>query len=174
MKLFYWLIAWVFIASLPQLVLSAEPLIVVEDRGGNSALPYYTVLKLQPRTAASHPDTPIHSHERFSEADMLPVHSSRLSPGIELPRSITAPGLTPLFLIGDDDRSRIWLRQQARYLIKIKALGFVVNVNEEDSLTALRTLAPGLTLAPVSGDDLAQRLHLHHYPVLVTATAIEQ
>nr|MBF3175129.1 DUF2859 domain-containing protein [Pseudomonas aeruginosa] len=30
------------------------------------------------------------------------------------------------------------------------------------------------TLAPASGDDLAQRLGLRHYPVLITATGIEQ
>jgi integrating conjugative element protein (TIGR03765 family) len=38
----------------------------------------------------------------------------------------------------------------------------------------LRRLAPGLTLAPASGDDFAQRLGLRHYPVLITATGIEQ
>ena len=34
--------------------------------------------------------------------------------------------------------------------------------------------ARGLTLAPISGDDLGARLGLHHYPVLITATGIEQ
>ncbi len=152
-------------------VASAEPLIVVEDRGGDSALPYYTALKSH--TTASSPDTQFPAHNRFSEADMLPVRSLRLSPGVELPRSITAPGLPPLFLIGDDDRSRLWLRNKLQYLQKINALGFVVNVENTEALAALRALAPGLTLAPVSADDLAQRLHVRHYPVLITATAIE-
>jgi hypothetical protein len=30
-----------------------------------------------------------------------------------------------------------------------------------------------LVLLPVSGDDLAQRLGIKHYPVLITATGIE-
>ena len=34
-------------------------------------------------------------------------------------------------------------------------------------------LAPGLMLSPASGDELAQRLGLKHYPVLITATGIE-
>jgi integrating conjugative element protein (TIGR03765 family) len=49
----------------------------------------------------------------------------------------------------------------------------VVNVSTPEALAALRRLAPGLMLSPVSGDDLAQRLGLQHYPVLITATGIE-
>lgn len=173
MKRFFGWIAGGLIAAFPSLAFSAEPLIVVDDHGGESALPYYTALKLQPHTVTP-ADAPVHPRERVSEADMLPVHSARLSPGIELPRSITAPGLTPLFLIGDDDRSRAWLRQRAGRLRELHAQGLVVSVDSLPALAALRALAPGLTLLPVSGDDLAQRLHLHHYPVLITATGIEQ
>lgn len=53
-------------------------------------------------------------------------------------------------------------------------MGLVVNVESMAALTALRRLAPGLTLSPVSGDDLAQRLGLRHYPVLITSTGVEQ
>ena len=53
-------------------------------------------------------------------------------------------------------------------------MGLVVNVESMAALTALRRLAPGLTLAPASGDDLAHRLGLRHYPVLITATGVEQ
>lgn len=173
MKRFSKLIACALSAAFSTHALSAEPLIVVDDRGGDSALPYYSTLKLQPRAATTKAPPSI-SGKRFSEADMLPIHSKRLSPGIELPRTIAAPGLTPLFLIGDDDRSRTWLRQRLADLLKIKALGLVINVENKEALTALRAAAPGLTLVPTSGDDLAQRLHLRHYPVLITATAIEQ
>ncbi|MGS8281918.1 DUF2859 domain-containing protein, partial [Pseudomonas aeruginosa] len=38
----------------------------------------------------------------------------------------------------------------------------------------LRALVPGVPLAHVSGDDLAERLGLRHYPALITATGIEQ
>jgi len=161
-----------FAALSPLLGQSAEPLIVVEDRGGDSALPYYAVLKPQHHATTTSSKVPSPGHNRFGEADMLPVHSARLSPGNELPRTITAPGLTPLFLVGDDDRSRAWLRNNG-HLLKINAVGFIVNVETPNLLMALRALAPGLTLAPVSGDDLAERLHLRHYPVLITATAIE-
>ena len=105
---------------------------------------------------------------------MLPVHSVRLSPGEVTHRVIQAPGLIPIFLVGDDDRSRAWLRQRASALRDLGAVGLVVQVESPQALASLRALAPGLTLAPVSGDELAQRLGLRHYPVLVTATGIEQ
>lgn len=152
----------------------AHALIVVEDRGGVSAMPYYDALSLQSRASASISVKPPTPHRPFSEADMLPVHSHRLSPGRVRSRTIAAPGLTPLFLIGDDRRSRAWLRRWAPRLRERHAVGFVVNVDSVQALNQLRTLAPGLTLAPVSGDDIAQRLHLRHYPVLITATGIEQ
>ena len=41
-------------------------------------------------------------------------------------------------------------------------------------LARLRALVPGVPLAPVAGDDLADRLGLRHYPALITATGIEQ
>lgn len=104
---------------------------------------------------------------------MLPVRSARLTTGDEPRRVIRAPGLLPLFLVGDDDRSRAWLRQRRAALQELRAVGLVVNVATPEALVALRRLAPGLMLSPISGDDLAQRLGIRHYPVLITATGIE-
>ncbi|WP_313054336.1 integrating conjugative element protein [Pseudomonas lopnurensis] len=151
-------------------------LIVVEDRGGASALPYYEALKLQPRAGLQSPsiEVPRPPAKPFSETDMLPVRSIRLSPGDVSRRTIEAPGLTPLFLVGDDERSRAWLRQRASRLQALGAMGLAVNVESAQALTALRALVPDLLLSPASGDDLAERLTLHHYPALITATSIEQ
>lgn len=157
---------------------ASAPLIVVEDRGGDSALPYYRSLNPQPDQAT--PPAPMPAprvgNAADAEAAMLPVRSTQLSPGEVQRRVIRAPGLTALFLIGDDERSRAWLRQRQRQaaLRELQAVGLVVNVESMAALTALRRLAPGLTLSPVSGDDLAQRLGLRHYPVLITATGVEQ
>ena len=104
---------------------------------------------------------------------MLPVRSMRLTPGDEPRRVIRAPGLTPLFLVGDDDRSRAWLKQRRADLQALRAVGLVVNVATPEALAALRRLAPNLMLSPASGDELAQRLSIQHYPVLITATGIE-
>ena len=154
---------------------ASAPLIVVEDRGGASALPYYQPLNPQPDdTARPAPlPRPRVGNSAEAEAAMLPVRSANLSPGDVPRRVIRAPGLTPLFLVGDDDRSRDWLQQRGKDLQALRAVGLVVNVATPEALAALRRLAPGLVLLPVSGDDLAQRLGIKHYPVLITATGIE-
>jgi integrating conjugative element protein (TIGR03765 family) len=160
---------------------TGQPLVVVEDRGGVSALPYYQALNPQdagpaqpPAGTPANPTPPHMGSATSAEAAMLPVRSARLTPGEEPRRVIRAPGLTPLFLVGDDDRSRAWLRQRRAALTELRAVGMVVNVATPEALAALRRLVPGLTLAPASGDDVAQRLGLRHYPVLITATGVEQ
>ncbi len=156
-----------------------QPLIVVEDRGGVSALPYYQALDLKPNEPGREPrlpriEPPSIPRERYTEASMLPVRSALLTPGTVERRVIQAPGLNPLFLVGDDERSRTWLRRHAEKLRALNAIGLVVNVNSQAALEALRRLGPGLVLSPMAADDLARRLGIRHYPVLVTATGIEQ
>lgn len=111
---------------------------------------------------------------RYSEDDMLPVRSATLTPGTVQRRTLDAAGLPAFFLIGDDARSRAWLKQRLPKLSKLRAVGLVVNVESKAALVDLRQMAPGLTLSPVSADDLANRLSLRHYPVLITASSIEQ
>ncbi|HIE4272001.1 TPA: integrating conjugative element protein [Pseudomonas aeruginosa] len=164
------LLAW-----LPGLA-QAEALIVVKDRGGPSALPYYDALNLQQRVGVGAPriEIPHLPAGAVSEANMLPVQSMRLSPGAVTRQVMEAPGLQPHFLVGDDERSRAWLKLRAPRLRELGAVGLVVNVSSAESLTALRALVPGLPLSPVAADDLAERLGLRHYPVLITATGLEQ
>ena len=162
--------------SLPWLpvIAQADALIVVDDRGGASALPYYEALNLQPRAEVSAPliEMPRPPAGVVNDASMLPVRSLRLSPGEVARRVIEAPGLPPLFLVGDDQRSRAWLQQRALRLRELGAVGLVVNISSAESLDALRALVPGLPLSPVAGDDLAERLGLRHSPVLITATGL--
>jgi len=155
---------------------AGEPLIVVQDLGGVSALPYYEVLNLQQRTNAPPPNTPIPPAPAtpVSEADMLPVRSSKLTPGTVERRTIEAPGLRPFFIIGDDKISADWLRRHAASLRERGAVGLVVNVETIQALNHLRTLVPDVLLSPVPADDLAERLRLIHYPALITTTGIEQ
>jgi integrating conjugative element protein (TIGR03765 family) len=118
--------------------------------------------------------TPKFAEARYSEEDMLPVRSTSLSPGSVERQVLSATGLPAFFLIGDDQRSRNWLKQRLHVLVKMNAVGLVVNVESKSALDGLRQAAAGLTLTPVSADDLAHRLNLRHYPVLITANSIEQ
>ncbi|OGA61280.1 MAG: integrating conjugative element protein [Burkholderiales bacterium RIFCSPHIGHO2_01_FULL_64_960] len=168
------------LAAVPLALHAAEPLIVVEDRGGASALPYYEALTLQTRkldsNGAARPPIPAPRVPATpaGEVAMLPVRSAKLTPGTVARRVIEAPGLRPFVVIGDDEASQAWLRRHAASLRERGAVGLVVNVETAQALARLRALAPGVPLAPAAGDDLAERLGLRHYPVLITATGIEQ
>ncbi|MBD2806989.1 integrating conjugative element protein, partial [Xenorhabdus sp. ZM] len=123
---------------------------------------------------ASLPSAPAVSLDMAGEAAMLPVRTPELSPGKVASRPLQLPGIGALFLIGDDPDSRRWLSQNAPTLTKQQAMGLVVNVRDMAGLQALRALVPDLLLSPAAGTELARRLQLQHYPVLITDTQLSQ
>ncbi|MCC8367791.1 integrating conjugative element protein [Xenorhabdus sp. PB61.4] len=145
---------------------------VIADLGGKDASPFYESINAQPnyRSAQSHPFSP----EVEGEAAMLPVNTPELTPGKIVNRSLQLPGIGALFLIGDDPDSRQWLSQHAARLAQLHAVGLVVNVSTMTGLQSLRALAPDILLSPASGTELARRLQLQHYPVLITETQLSQ
>ena len=163
---------------------NASNLIVVQDNGGVSALPYYEELGLTVEPVKTVEPLNIVMPESVSNSRpisrpvsieaMLPVRSELLTPGQVVYRSIQAPKLPPFFMIGDDDLSQRWLIARKDTLQSIGAMGLVVNVISFQRFNELQALVPDLKLSPVSGDDIATRLGLAHYPVLITSTAIEQ
>lgn len=74
----------------------------------------------------------------------------------------------------DVNLSKQWLSQHAAALGQMHATGMVVSVKDAAELSALRALAPSTEMVPVSGGDLARRLHLAHYPVLITDKGLSQ
>ncbi|VVN69956.1 hypothetical protein PS726_00343 [Pseudomonas fluorescens] len=105
---------------------------------------------------------------------VLPVHSAHLTPGVVPRRALSLPGITPLFLVGQDPSSLEWLSQHAQALQDLSAGGLVVEVADAQALHRIQAAAPGLSIWPVSGDDIAKRLELEHYPVLITPSGLEQ
>ncbi|MBE8591328.1 integrating conjugative element protein [Pseudomonas sp. MAFF 301449] len=108
------------------------------------------------------------------ETWILPVRSSHLSPGQITSRSLSMPGLRPFFLVGEDPQSLAWLRQRAAELEEMGAAGLAVEVTDTEALARIRAAVPGITILPVNGNDIATRLQIEHYPVLITATSLEQ
>jgi integrating conjugative element protein (TIGR03765 family) len=82
--------------------------------------------------------------------------------------------MVPLFLVGTDAASLAWLTQHAPALKQLGANGLAVEVPDTAALQRIQAVAPGLTIWPVSGDDIAERLELEHYPVLITPTELKQ
>ena len=77
-------------------------------------------------------------------------------------------------MIGADLRSEQWLIQHRARLVRLGAVGMLIEVPDETALNRLIELAKDLTLLPASGSDLAESLDLDHYPVLITKDGIEQ
>ncbi|MCD5975308.1 integrating conjugative element protein [Pseudomonas quasicaspiana] len=149
----------------------AADLTVVEDKGGISALPYYRSLNPEPSAPTS---SGLASQLNPVVAQGLPIRTTRMTPGSVQGRVINAPGLQPLFLIGDDETSHRWILERDALLEQMQAVGLVVNVATPERLAVVKSWLPNTLVSPASGDDLSQRLGLNHYPVLITPTAIEQ
>lgn len=150
-------------------------LVIIADRGGESTQPYYDELGLSALSVSE----PIESEhipvlKQVTVTQMLPVISTKLTPGQVATRPSKAQGLTPFFIIGSDSLSKQWLLERKGELINIGAKGLIVNVQTSDELTTLQALVPELLLQPTYGDDIAERLNLAHYPVLITSEIITQ
>ncbi|WP_246874600.1 integrating conjugative element protein [Gallibacterium anatis] len=152
---------------------------VIADEGGESALRFY-----EPIQPVIEQDDVIHSDmipPIFHEKDLLPIVSHLMTPGkINIPSrmmndgKVKMPGMQPLCLIGDDALSEDWFRQKLPELKKMAATCLVVNVQQYERLQQLRNIDNSIPLLPVSADDLAKRLKIVHYPVLITEKGIEQ
>ncbi|MFP1824539.1 integrating conjugative element protein [Lonsdalea quercina] len=165
LKVVFPVIALLIIAAFP---INAS-LIIIADLGGKSTAPLFSAIAPEPDTPAFSSAFPL----PLSEA-VFPVRSPRLHPGSVIARQLSLPGMTPLFLIGDDPLSAQWLDKNKARLKSLNATGLVVSVASTERFRALRENADGLALLPVSGDDLAQRLQLATYPVLITASGLSQ
>ncbi|MBW1248791.1 integrating conjugative element protein [Pseudomonas tolaasii] len=150
-------------------------LTVAGDQPSDFTRPYFQVAK-PPINNKTQPDRAMHADlSTFAdEAWILPIRSSHLSPGQITPRALNMRRLRPFFLVGDDPRSLTWLRQRAIELQEMSAAGLAVEVADTEALARIRAAAPGIAILPVSGNDIATRLQIEHYPVLITATSLEQ
>lgn len=149
---------------------SSAALTVVADLGGESTTSLFeAVVPEQDAPTASSPAQPVPLN-----GAVFPVVSVRLHPSKVTPRPLSLPGMTPLFLVGDEPQSLRWLSQRRAELKSLNATGLVVSVGTQARFEALQRQTPGLVLLPVSGDDLAARLQLDVYPVLITDTGLSQ
>ena len=105
---------------------------------------------------------------------MLPVSSPSLSPGEVQPRALELPALTRLFLVGDDPRSLAWLAEHVESLRTTRRRRSGGPSGGPAGPAAHPRAGPGLTILPVSGEDIARRLDLRHYPVLIRTDRLEQ
>ncbi|BFI65237.1 integrating conjugative element protein [Yersinia pseudotuberculosis] len=147
----------------------AAELTVVADLGGESTTAYFDSINNQEVVS-----TIVLPSAPLSVSAMLPINTPELTPGKVDAMTLNLVGISPIFIIGDDESSRRWLALRLNTLVQLNAVGLVVNITREEAFNDLKEHAEGLTLLPVSGSDLAKRLGLSHYPVLLTEKGVEQ
>jgi integrating conjugative element protein (TIGR03765 family) len=143
---------------------------VIADLGGEDASPYFEAINKQPGMPGADPVMQLPVRQGLEA--MLPVRTPELSPGDVTARALKLPGIGALFLVGDDALSRAWLQENADALAERHAAGMIVNVENAGAVRALQALVPGVPLAPASGAEIARRLRVSHYPVLITDTGL--
>ncbi|ASG86826.1 integrating conjugative element protein [Salmonella enterica] len=156
---------------------SMAALNVIADLGGEPTAPLFDAInnennEFTPPRSLTPSDTP--SGTPAGVSDMLPVSTPEMRAGKVEPRGLTLTGMTPVFLVGDDALSRQWLTLRRDELKRLRATGLVVNVSDKAALSQLQQLVPGVTLLPASASEIARRLQLSHYPVLITASGLTQ
>jgi integrating conjugative element protein (TIGR03765 family) len=150
----------------------AETLPVIYDSG--TARPLSDFIKapnLTPPPAL--PEATLAESDGFAEK-LFPIHTPELSPGEVMATSTQLFLPQPLFIIGCDARSRKWLSQFSGRLQQIGAVGLVVEAETLADYQAMVAIATGIRLSPTPASQLAQQLALRHYPVLISASRIEQ
>lgn len=149
-------------------------LIVIDDVGGESTYPYFESINPQDEISQQHYDS-IQPPAELNTNFYFPISSSKMQPGNFKRRAMNIVGLQPFFIIGFDEYSINWLNQRKKYLSQMNnVVGLVVNVENEKQLEQLKQIIPNILLTALPGDDIADRLGVYTYPVLVTATGIEQ
>ena len=163
-------------------VVVAEPIVLGEDASAVDASKYrkqyQTIFERaqirQPRVAIENPQ--IGKNREFSWSDLLPIKTELLSPGI-VKKDMNNKGKAttkPFCIIGYDKSSLDWIKQFQSTLVAERAVCFIVNVETENELEKIIDLLDGVPWQLLEANELAQKLEIEHYPVLVSRFGVEQ
>ena len=110
-----------------------------------------------------------------SITSLVTTTTPEMSVGKVVKRNVSLPYLpSPLFLIGTDAVSIQWVSNHRQALIKVGAVGLIVNSTSPSDLKHVINASEGLQVTPASGSELSKQLNLKHYPILITRTQIAQ
>ena len=155
--------------------IAGAALTVIYDNGNTQPIaPFLGVFELADESPKR---SPVSVKSQLGAADpqaWLPIQSPGLTPGLVQTRSHDRPFARPFFLIGSDARSRQWLQDNRERLKEVGAVGMLVQADTLEDLRTIAELADGLSILPASASDIAKALGISHYPVLISAHAIEQ
>lgn len=148
-------------------------LTVIHDTGDTiSAKPYLNNVQVPTQKAM---DQALQKHKKqlkqkhtIKASKLLYPANSDLTPGSVTKHHLNKKhlGHRPYYIIGADKRSIHWAKQNANYLKKIGAYGMITDIDDAQAKQKVEQQT-GLTLMPVSFNDMSSLLKADHYPVLV-------
>jgi integrating conjugative element protein (TIGR03765 family) len=145
-----------------------EPLTVIYDSGDTLPLEPYL-----PKRAPQEKPTAQDASRQLPFK--LPITTPSMQPGKV---TVTPKALRylqrPLFLVGSDQKSRNWLAKKREQLIRIGAVGLLIEAKDRQEIEAVLGIAEGLRLVPASAEGFATKLGLSHYPILLSKEGWEQ
>ena len=145
-----------------------EPLTVIYDSGDTLPLEPY-LPKRAPREKATLQE----------KKDQLPFNLPITTPSMQPGKATVTPKALrylqrPLFLVGADQVSKDWLAEKREQLVRIGAVGLLVEAKDRQEVEAVLKIAEGLRLVPASAESFATQLGLTHYPILLSKEGWEQ
>ncbi len=168
-----WIIGVLFFPPLVSAELSAELTVIHDSSDTRPLTPLLEVFDAhEPPVPQANPHRP-----NLGAADLerlLPIQSPGLTLGQVERRHLDIKFARPFFLIGSDPVSRHWLKTHRDELLRIGAVGMLVQAETVHDLRVIAELAAGIPVLPAPATDLAEALGLSHYPVLISNQGIEQ
>lgn len=151
-----------------QMAQAGGPLTVIYDSGDTLPIAPYLPVRSSPKPAEAKSPT-------GKMPFQLPVRTPSMSPGkVEITVKPLRYLQHPLFLVGSDEHSKVWLAAKRDQLIKLNAVGLLVQADTLKDIEAMQAIAKGLRLIPASAESFAIPLNLTHYPVLISKHGWEQ
>ncbi len=173
-----WAISLLLVGVMP--IVSRAELAIIYDSGTTESLaPFFAVFGETPSSVPIHrPPGQIEDLGAAEVSRLLPIRSPGLTPGLVKRRPLSPANngmlARPFFLIGADQRSRMWLAKHRDRLAALGAVGMLVQAESVADLEAIARIADGLPILPASATDIARVLGIRHVPVLISRLGIEQ
>tara|TARA_B110000503_G_scaffold143111_1_gene242625 strand:- start:1268 stop:1831 length:564 start_codon:yes stop_codon:yes gene_type:complete len=114
--------------------------------------------------------------------NLLPIRSPEMIPGTitsskasrQALNRLTLGNARPFFLVGSDALSQRWLIARRGELLRLGAVGMLIQAETEADVRRISALAQSLSITLGSATDIAKALGVDRYPVLISTNGIEQ
>jgi len=162
-------------------------LAVIYDSGQTRPIAPYlkSIQQIESQSAKVSASNPIKERGQLGAAqisNLLPIRSPEMTPGTITTSAASQQALNrlalgnarPFFLVGSDAMSQHWLIARREELLRLGAVGMLIQAETEADVRRIAAVARGLSVTLGSATDIAKALGIDRYPVLISTKGIEQ